>query len=180
MGRPNWDDYFIRLAKTVAERSEDPSSQVGCVIVTQDNEPISFGYNGFTRGCNEHGQTFERPMKYHLVIHAEMNAILFAKRDLHGAKLYCTHAPCDNCLKHILQSGIRYIVFEDTELLSRLSDESLEASLRLAMSHDIVITKNSTKQTYIDVIKNEQLCRKNPHLFVQPNGDLALRRYGDS
>jgi len=137
MDRISWDDYFITIAHAVATRSEDPSSKVGCVIVSRDNAPISFGYNGFIAGCNKHGQTFERPMKYQLVIHAEMNAMIFAKDDLHGAKLYCTHAPCANCLKHALQAGIRHIIFEESELLSRLSDLQLEAAYQLAKSVDM-------------------------------------------
>jgi dCMP deaminase len=131
MTRPDWDEYFMDIARAVAKRSEDPSSKVGCVIVSWNNEPISFGYNGFVAGCSNEGKSFERPMKYHLIIHAEMNALMFAKQKLNGTKLYCTHAPCDNCLKHILQSGIRYIIFDKTELLCRLSTDSLIASLRL-------------------------------------------------
>jgi dCMP deaminase len=159
MTRPDWDTYFMDIARAVALRSEDPSSKVGCVIVDKNNRPISFGYNGFITGCNEHGESFERPMKYNLVIHGEMNALLFAKRDLTGAKLYCTHAPCDNCLKHLLQSGIRYILFDETELLSRLSEESLIACLRLGNSVEMDSLHNTKGEWYGNIIVEELLRR---------------------
>ena len=111
----NWNEYFIEIAKTIAKKSKDPSSQVGCVIIDRSNKIISTGYNGFIRKCNEEWMTYERPMKYNLIIHAEENAILFAKRNLFKCKLYCTHAPCGGCLKLILQSGIREIYYENNE-----------------------------------------------------------------
>ena len=43
----NWDDYFMFLAKLSAERSKDPSTQVGACIVNNENKIISIGYNGF-------------------------------------------------------------------------------------------------------------------------------------
>ena len=64
----SWHEYFINIAKEVAKKSKDPSSQVGCVIVTNDNRPVSFGYNGFVSGCDEGHMTFERPLKYNLII----------------------------------------------------------------------------------------------------------------
>ena len=155
MTRPNWDEYFMDIARAVALRSEDPSSKVGCVIVDKNNRPISFGYNGFVAGCNERGESFERPMKYNLVIHGEMNALLFAKQDLKDAKVYCTHAPCDNCLKHLLQSGIRYIIFDDTELLSRLSVDSLIACMRLANSVEMESLHNTNGIWYGNIITEE-------------------------
>jgi dCMP deaminase len=93
------------IAHEVAKRSKDPSTQVGCVIVNQEHKPISFGYNGMVQSCYEEHMTWERPMKYELVIHAEMNAILFAKEDLFNAKLYCTHIPCVNCFKTRFTGG---------------------------------------------------------------------------
>ena len=105
--RPSWDEYFIAIAEEVSERSKDPSTKTGCILVDEKNRPVSFGYNGFIGGCNEKKMTQERPMKYHLVIHAEMNAILFAKRDLENCTVYSLYAPCENCLKHMMQAGIK-------------------------------------------------------------------------
>jgi dCMP deaminase len=48
-----WDEYFIKMAFLVAEKSKDPSTKVGCVIVGPDNEIRSTGFNGFPRGVAE-------------------------------------------------------------------------------------------------------------------------------
>ncbi len=128
----NWNEYFLNIAAEVAKKSKDPSSKVGCVIVTQDNRPVSFGYNGFVSGCDEEFMTTERPMKYLLTIHAEMNALIFAERSIRGCKAYVTHGPCDNCLKHLLQAGIIEIIYSDPGILKeRGTVEQKEAIQRL-------------------------------------------------
>lgn len=111
----DWNTYFLNIAKEVAKKSKDDSSQVGCVIVDESNRPVSFGFNGWVRGCDENFMENKRPMKYHLVCHAEMNALIFAKRDLTNCKVYSTHAPCETCLKYMLQAGIKEIYYENNE-----------------------------------------------------------------
>ena len=148
----SWDEYFINIAKQVATKSKDPSSQVGCVIVTKDNRPVSFGYNGFVAGCDEHHMTLERPMKYHLVIHAEMNALLFAERSVRGHKFYCTHGPCENCLKHLMQAGVSEIIYESPGIIKeRGSLEQKEAIQRLLLAKDI-ICRNINGKSYLEEI----------------------------
>lgn len=135
----NWDQYFINIAKVVATKSKDPSTQVGCVIVTADNRPMSFGYNGFVSKCDENQMTYERPLKYCLIIHAEMNALLFANRSLRDCHAYITHGPCDNCLKHLIQAGIKKIVYADPGVIKlRGTPEQKEAIRRLLKSSDIL------------------------------------------
>lgn len=152
---PSWDEYFINIARGVSKRSKDPSSQMGCVIVDEKNRPISFGYNGMIAGCDENFMTWERPMKYHLVLHAEINAILFAKRDLKGCKLYSVAAPCENCLKYILQTGIRTIVYENVmaksgTLGNGVKDEAKEAVTRLVRSIKDLDFRNVNSKTYLE------------------------------
>jgi dCMP deaminase len=108
----NWDEYYMSLAWSVSTKSKDPSTKVGCVIVSANYKPISFGYNGFVAGCNEQFMTFERPYKDMLSIHAEMNALIFAEKSVANGKVYVTHVSCDNCLKHLLQAGIKEIIYE--------------------------------------------------------------------
>jgi dCMP deaminase len=107
----NPNDYFLHIARSVALKSKDPSTQVGAVIVDEDNRVVSTGYNGFISKCNEKDLSWERPMKYHFVIHEEMNAILYARRDLRGCRMYLTHEPCENCLKHALQAGMKVFYY---------------------------------------------------------------------
>ena len=87
-----WDEYFMKIAETVAEKSKDPSSKMGCVIVDQNKRVVSLGYNGMIQGADESKMTLEeRPMKYYFAIHSEMNAVIFAHQDLTGCTLYSRH-----------------------------------------------------------------------------------------
>ena len=154
----NWDEYFISIAKTVAKKSKDPSTKIGAVIVDENHRPISFGYNGLPQKAKEEFLTLtERPLKYHYVIHAEMNAILFAKRDLSGCSLYCEYAPCDACLKHIIQAGIKRVYYEKLFVNSVKSDSSrsmtnnisLEALRGLLESCEIEVNNYITSKTML-------------------------------
>ena len=148
----SWDEYFINIAKQVATKSKDPSSKVGCVMVSGDNRPISFGYNGFVSGCDESEMTQERPLKYHLVIHAEMNALMFAGGTVKGSKVYATHGPCENCLKHLMQAGVKEIIYEKPGIMKeRGTPDQREAIKRLLNSKD-VICRNVNGTNYLNEI----------------------------
>ena len=160
-GNMTWDEYFIHISKAVASKSKDPSTKIGAVIVDENHRPISFGYNGLPQGAKEEFLTLtERPLKYHYVIHAEMNAILFAKRDLSGCTLYCEYAPCDACLKHIIQTGIKTVIYEKLFVNSVNSDRektmtdkaSLEALRGLLVSSNIRVINYITHKTLIQEI----------------------------
>ncbi len=114
-----WDEYFMAVAKLAGMRSKDPSSQVGCCIVSPDNKILSMGYNGFPRGCSDDEFPWEREgededTKYPYVVHSELNAILnYRGGSLEGAKLYVSLFPCNECAKAIIQAGIKTIVYDD-------------------------------------------------------------------
>lgn len=149
----NWDEYFMEVAKTVAQKSKDPSTKVGCVIVTETNEPVSFGYNGFISKCNEDFMTFDRPQKYFVTIHAEMNALIFAKRSLENCRVYITHLSCENCLKHLLQAGIREIIYDKTNTSGKMIDEEkLKAIIRMVKATGVVY-RNISGKTFLEEIK---------------------------
>jgi deoxycytidylate deaminase len=121
----------MNIAYAVALASKDPSSKVGCVIVGPKNMITSTGYNGMVSGCEEAELWEPREMKLEAVIHAELNALLFARRDVTGHTMYTTHAPCVNCLKHTLQAGIRDIVYHDHSIMKRTSFASNSAVMKL-------------------------------------------------
>jgi len=112
--RLSWDEYFINIARAVALRSHDPSTQVGAVLVNERNHIISTGYNGFPPNVNDAELPTTRPEKYPYMIHAEMNAMLHSEVSLKGATLYVTHSPCMECSKNILTSGITRVVYDKT------------------------------------------------------------------
>ena len=114
----NWDQYFMGIALLSAERSKDPSTQVGACIVGEDNRILSMGYNGMPRGCDDDDMPWGRDgaaldSKYIFVCHAELNAILNYRGtgNLKGAKVYVTLFPCNECAKAIIQSGISEIIY---------------------------------------------------------------------
>ena len=113
----SWDDYFMGVALLAAERSKDPSTQVGACIVNSSERILSTGYNGFPYGCDDDAFPWDREgesnnTKYPFVVHAELNAILNAGgRNLDGARIYVALFPCNECAKAIIQAGIKEVVY---------------------------------------------------------------------
>lgn len=115
----SWDEYFMGIALLSAERSKDPSTQVGACIVSNDHKILSMGYNGAPSGFNDdtvmpwarEGAMLET--KYAYVCHAELNAILNAPTSVRGASIYVALFPCNECAKAIIQSGIKEVVYKD-------------------------------------------------------------------
>lgn len=107
----NWDDYFLNIAEQVSLRSPDPTTKHGCVIVDENNRVLSTGYNGPVKGFPNNKIQFKRPQKYDWMIHAEDNAVLFAKCDLEGSTAYITGHPCGQCFRRLAQAGVKRIVY---------------------------------------------------------------------
>lgn len=112
---PSWTEYYMDMARLVATRSKDPSTQVGAVIVDSSGRIVSTGYNGFPPKVQDTEERWKRPQKYSRVVHAEMNAIGHAARrgtSLLGSTLYCTHFPCNKagCARLIITAGISCVV----------------------------------------------------------------------
>ena len=107
-----WDLRFTELAKHISTWSKDPSTKVGAVIVNKKNQIISTGYNGFPRGVKDTPERLNtRELKYSMVIHAEINAILFSTQPLDGATLYLwPFLSCSTCSSVIINAGIKRVV----------------------------------------------------------------------
>jgi dCMP deaminase len=106
-----WDFNFLSLAATVSNYSKDPSTKVGAVIVDDNNRIVSMGYNGFPKGIKDDGRLNNRIVKYQIVIHAEINAILFAEKSVENCTIYTfPFMPCSNCSSVIIQKGIKRVV----------------------------------------------------------------------
>lgn len=107
----DWDRRFLSLAEFIAGWSKDPSTKVGCVIADRHNRIVSVGYNGLPAGVADSADRLSnRELKYALVVHAEVNAILFAG-SVRGCTLYVWPLPpCSHCAAKILQAGISRVV----------------------------------------------------------------------
>lgn len=112
MNPTDWHRRFLDLAQHISSWSKDPSTQVGAVIVDDQRRIISTGYNGFPRGVTDLAQRYEdRATKYEMIVHGEVNAILFATQSLQNATLYTwPFMPCSRCAGIVIQSGIRTVV----------------------------------------------------------------------
>lgn len=120
-----WDQYFLDMCDQVAQRSKDPSTQVGAVI-TRDRHVLSVGYNGFPTGVAETTERWTRPLKYDFVCHAEANAITTAARyghGLDGATLYASLMPCAACAKLLAQAGIRRVVVNGDKTAAHVGND---------------------------------------------------------
>jgi len=119
------DRFFMNTAKEAAILSNCVSYKVGAVIV-KDGRIISTGYNGtpsgFYKNCNEIFKNYDKTTQreeHHdfsltYEIHAEMNAILFAARNgisIENTIMYVTVKPCAQCIKNIVQSGVRKVIY---------------------------------------------------------------------
>lgn len=134
----SWDECFMFEAIVASMRSKDPRTQVGAVIVDENNHLLSQGYNGAVKGMDDRTdmpwdslgeQTGDiMQIKNTFVVHAEANAIqnyTGEKIRLKNAKIYVTLFPCLECTKLIITSGISKVVYlnmyskKDTVLASK-------------------------------------------------------------
>jgi dCMP deaminase len=130
--RPDWDEYFIRIANVVAQRSTCLRSKFGAVIVSPDKQIISTGYNGAPSGvisccdkkiCYRQENNIPSGTRYETCysVHAEANAIVRSKSNVSGCTLYIGddnnrykgNVPCFMCRRLMANAGIIYCCYLD-------------------------------------------------------------------
>jgi dCMP deaminase len=151
--REKWDRRFIDLMKVAESWSKDPSTQVGAVIVRPDLTVASIGYNGFPRGMSDDDALYaDRPTKYSRIVHGEMNAILNAHGTVEGCTLYVPFPPCDRCAVHVVQAGIKRVVYlEPTADIKSRWGEAFVATAAIFADAGIEVTELPLK-------KREPIC----------------------
>ena len=131
----DWNRRFMDLAQHVSDWSKDPSTQAAAVIVDPDRRVVSFGYNGLPRKVQDLPERYDnRELKYKMILHAERNALLFAREPLKGYTIYVyPMMPCATCASMIIQAGISTVIAPygnnprwqvDFELSKQLFDEA--------------------------------------------------------
>ena len=110
-GRPDWPDYFMGVAEAVSKRASCPRASIGAVIVAPDHTIVSTGYNGAPPGephCLDDGCIIE-DNHCQRSIHAEMNALVFARRPLQGCHIYVYgREVCRECAKVLRAAGVTW------------------------------------------------------------------------
>jgi len=117
--RPEVDEYFLKVAAVVAERSTCRRHHIGAVAV-KDKHILATGYNGapsgfkdcLELGClrDELGIPSGTRQEICRAVHAEQNVIIQAALhgvSLEGATVYATHTPCILCAKMLVNAGIK-------------------------------------------------------------------------
>ena len=145
-GRPDIDEYFLKVASVVAERSTCLRHHVGAVAV-RDKHMLATGYNGAPSGlkdCLELG-CLRDELKIasgtrHEVcrgIHAEQNVIIQASLhgiSLEGCTIYCTHTPCVLCAKMLVNARIKRFVsfgkYNDDVFVELFRDAGIEIDIK--------------------------------------------------
>ena len=140
--RSSWDEYFLKIATIVAERSTCRRHHVGAVIV-KNKRILTTGYNGAASklkdcielGCLRDEMDIESGKNHEIcrAIHAEQNAIIQAGQhgvNITDATVYCTHPPCILCAKMLINAGIkRYVTYgeyPDKTALEVLKEANIE------------------------------------------------------
>ncbi len=131
---PKWQKYFMEKAFKAATMSKDPSTKHGAVLVNNDKIDVSTGFNGLPRRIEDKEEYLtNRDIKYTLIIHSEMNAILQCPVPTKGLHLFVTGLTCSNCAKHLVAAGIETVYYcnrpehQTGEYKNRWADEIKQA-----------------------------------------------------
>lgn len=103
-----WDVRFTKLAREVSTWSLDPSTQTGAVIVDKDRRIVSVGYNGLPKGVEDtHERLNNRELKYSIIVHCEVNSLLFANKSCKDCTLFTfPFMSCSRCCSIVINAGI--------------------------------------------------------------------------
>ena len=173
-GQEWWDRFFLGLGEYFSKASKDPSTQVGAVIVNPStNLVLGLGYNGFPRGIEDTEERYNnREIKYKLVVHAEINAVLMAGKDARGATLYVFPSfmlppICTDCCKVAIQAGIK-------EIVGFIVDEDKLSERQLRWKESILLARDMCDEvgiSYRGVPLMEEIKTGFPNLVKRPPFD---------
>lgn len=116
----DYDRAYMKMAQAMGSLSWAQRKKVGAIIVSEEDQVISQGYNGTPSGwdncCEKHDPITQRLITVQECLHAESNAIAKCARSNNStinSTIYVTLSPCIECAKLIIQCGIKRVVFED-------------------------------------------------------------------
>jgi len=144
--RPGFDDYVLKIASVVAERSTCRRHHMGAVAV-RDKHILTTGYNGAPAGqkdCLELGCIRDQmniasgeKQETCRAIHAEQNVIIQAALhgiSLEGSTIYCTHTPCVLCAKMLVNARIKRFVsfrkYSDDRFIDLFREAGIEIDIK--------------------------------------------------
>ncbi len=134
MSRPNWNNYFLGLAKVVSQRSHDQHTKHGCVITDLQHRILGVGYNGFPKGMDDSKLPLTRPEKYDWIIHAERNALSNCTIRPDNGIAYVTGQCCNDCIMALWQEGISKVIMANSHG-TKLFDQAQQIKFDLFVKH---------------------------------------------
>ena len=146
MTRPDADEYFLKIASVVAERSTCRRHHIGAVAV-RDKHILTTGYNGapaglkdcLELGCLRDEMNIPSGERHEICrgIHAEQNVIIQAALhgvSLEGSIIYCTHTPCVLCAKMLVNAKIKRFVsfgrYNDDTFIELFREAGIEVEIK--------------------------------------------------
>jgi dCMP deaminase len=124
--RPDWDHYYMGIARAVAARADCSRRRVGAILVSVHNRHRGSGYNGgrskgpsclrgeCPRGRSDvaPGSSYDTGVGACVAIHAEQNLVMdTTPDDRRGGRIYITDEPCDGCLRMLQGSGVQIVIW---------------------------------------------------------------------
>jgi len=151
------DEYFLKIASVVAERSTCLRHHMGAVAV-KDKHILTTGYNGapaglkdcLELGCLRDAQNIPSGTRTEIcrAIHAEQNVIIQAALhgiSLEGCTIYCTHTPCVLCAKMMVNARVKRVV-----IFTKYADDSFKELFREAGIQVDVLDKPSSTISFLE------------------------------
>ena len=146
VNRPGIDEYFLKIASVVAERSTCRRHHIGAVAV-RDKHILATGYNGapaglkdcLELGCLRDELNIPSGTRHEICrgIHAEQNVIIQASLhgvSLEGSTIYCTHTPCTLCAKMLVNAKIKRFIsfgrYNDDEFINLFKEAGIEVDIK--------------------------------------------------
>jgi len=144
--RPDSDEYFLKIASVVAERSTCRRHHIGAVAV-KNKHILATGYNGapsgfkdcLELGCLRDEMNIPSGTRQEICrgIHAEQNVIIQATLhgvSLEGSIIYATHTPCVLCAKMLVNARIKRFVsfgkYDDNAFVDLFQEASIEVDIK--------------------------------------------------
>lgn len=156
-----YDQTYMNMAIVLSGLSHANRSKVGCLIVSEDNQIISQGFNGMPKGMDnvcediieENGET--KLVTKREVLHAETNAIAKCAKwctSTENATLYVTLSPCFDCAKMIIQTEISRVVYyeeyRDLSGIKLLINAGINVQRLVPMQNNILALVNVDEEYF--------------------------------
>ncbi|MCK9272934.1 dCMP deaminase family protein [Candidatus Gracilibacteria bacterium] len=141
----------MSIAIVVAQRSIDPSTKVGCVVINEEKSILTTGYNGPPRGMDDSNIPLYGNEKYNYFSHAEINSIANAARhgiSLRNSTFYVTTPPCDVCFRSIINCGVKRVIYGP---IPTGHDSKYNFDITKRMASESKIELLSLKEVYVDI-----------------------------